>query len=151
MEQTPFCLSRIAVYTVFSNLIILQVSKLHMKLKPHLLRRMKRDVLGGLPPKREQIVRVELSPLQKDIYRQVLTQNFTTLAANSEPFQLALYSSLLLSWLAESRSIYLSVLCIYLFVYLSIICLIYLSIYASTSHRWTHSMSENQRTKTKQY
>jgi len=41
---------------------------------------MKRDVLKQLPPKREQIVRVELSPLQKEYYRAILTKNFKDLA-----------------------------------------------------------------------
>ena len=58
----------------------MQVSTLHEQLKPHLLRRMKRDVLKQLPPKREQIVRVELSPLQKEYYRAILTKNFKDLA-----------------------------------------------------------------------
>jgi len=48
-------------------------------LSPHLLRRLKKDVLKQLPPKKEQIVRVELSPLQKDWYRGILTKNFPNL------------------------------------------------------------------------
>ena len=42
-----------------------QVARLHTLLRPHLLRRMKADVLRQLPPKKEQIVAVELSPAQK--------------------------------------------------------------------------------------
>ena len=42
-----------------------QVSKLHDLLGPHLLRRLKADVLKGIPGKSEFIVRVELSPMQK--------------------------------------------------------------------------------------
>jgi len=42
----------------------MQVARLHALLAPHLLRRLKKDVLRKLPPKQEQIVRVELSPLQ---------------------------------------------------------------------------------------
>lgn len=42
-----------------------QVERLHTLLRPHLLRRMKADVLRQLPPKREQIVAVELSAAQK--------------------------------------------------------------------------------------
>ena len=57
----------------------MQVSQLHSMLKPHLLRRMKKDVLQQLPPKAEQIVRVELSPLQKEWYRATLTRNYTSL------------------------------------------------------------------------
>ena len=56
-----------------------QVAKLHAMLGPHLLRRLKRDVLKQLPPKREQIVRVELAPLQKDLYRGILARNMPTL------------------------------------------------------------------------
>ncbi|KAK9828698.1 hypothetical protein WJX72_001585 [[Myrmecia] bisecta] len=58
-----------------------QVTRLHQLLSPHLLRRTKKDVLKQLPPKREQIVRVELSALQKEYYRGILTKNFPNLAA----------------------------------------------------------------------
>ena len=58
----------------------LQIGKLHELLSPHLLRRLKKDVLKQLPPKKEQIVRVELSPLQKDWYRGILTKNFPNLS-----------------------------------------------------------------------
>lgn len=59
----------------------LQIGKLHELLSPHLLRRLKKDVLKQLPPKKEQIVRVELSPLQKDWYRGILTRNFPNLTS----------------------------------------------------------------------
>lgn len=42
-----------------------QISKLHDMLGPHLLRRLKSDVLHGMPGKSEFIIRVELSPMQK--------------------------------------------------------------------------------------
>ena len=42
-----------------------QVRKLHDMLGPHLLRRLKADVLKGMPSKSEFIVRVELSSMQK--------------------------------------------------------------------------------------
>lgn len=42
-----------------------QVKKLHELLGPHLLRRLKADVLTGMPSKSEFIVRVDLAPLQK--------------------------------------------------------------------------------------
>ena len=42
-----------------------QVRKLHDMLGPHLLRRLKADVLKGMPSKSEFIVRVELAPIQK--------------------------------------------------------------------------------------
>ena len=63
----------------------LQVERLHDLLKPHLLRRLKKDVLRTLPPKREQMVRVELSQLQKDYYRAILTKNYPVLASQGAP------------------------------------------------------------------
>ena len=42
-----------------------QIKKLHDLLGPHMLRRLKADVLKGMPGKSEFIVRVELSPMQK--------------------------------------------------------------------------------------
>ena len=64
----------------------LQVERLHGLLKPHLLRRLKKDVLRTLPPKREQMVRVELSQLQKDYYRAILTKNYPVLASQGVRF-----------------------------------------------------------------
>ena len=63
----------------------MQVARLHDQLKPHLLRRMKKDVLKQLPSKREQIVRVELSPLQKEWYRSILTRSFPQLISAGTP------------------------------------------------------------------
>ncbi|KAI3382491.1 hypothetical protein SNEBB_001112 [Seison nebaliae] len=56
-----------------------QVSKLHDLLGPHLLRRLKTDVLKGMPSKKELIVRVELSKMQKKYYRYILTRNYQAL------------------------------------------------------------------------
>lgn len=42
-----------------------QIKKLHDMLGAHLLRRLKADVLKGMPTKSEFIVRVDLAPLQK--------------------------------------------------------------------------------------
>lgn len=42
-----------------------QVKKLHELLGSHLLRRLKSDVLTGMPSKSEFIVRVDLASLQK--------------------------------------------------------------------------------------
>ena len=44
-----------------------QIKKLHDVLGPHLLRRLKADVLKNMPSKSEFIVRVELSPMQKSV------------------------------------------------------------------------------------
>ena len=61
------------------------MERLHELLKPHLLRRLKKDVLRTLPPKREQMVRVELSQLQKDYYRAILTKSYPVLASQGAP------------------------------------------------------------------
>lgn len=42
-----------------------QIKKLHEVLGPHLLRRLKADVLKNMPSKSEFIVRVELNPMQR--------------------------------------------------------------------------------------
>ena len=46
-----------------------QVKKLHDMLGPHLLRRLKADVLKNMPSKSEFLVRVDLAPLQKYVLR----------------------------------------------------------------------------------
>ncbi|XP_066997701.2 chromodomain-helicase-DNA-binding protein Mi-2 homolog isoform X3 [Anabrus simplex] len=56
-----------------------QVKKLHEMLGPHMLRRLKADVLKSMPSKSEFIVRVELSPMQKKYYKFILTRNFEAL------------------------------------------------------------------------
>lgn len=60
----------------------MQVKKLHDMLKSHLLRRVKRDVLKDLPRKAERVVRVELSRLQKDWYRGILTASLPELVGS---------------------------------------------------------------------
>jgi len=42
-----------------------QLRQLHAELRPHLLRRVIKDVERSLPPKNERILRVAMSPLQK--------------------------------------------------------------------------------------
>ena len=44
--------------------------QLHELLAPHMLRRVKKDVLAGkIPPKKEFIVRVEMTPTQRKYYK----------------------------------------------------------------------------------
>lgn len=57
-----------------------QVSRLHKILAPHLLRRVKKDVMKDLPPKKELILRVDLSSKQKEYYKAILTRNYQILA-----------------------------------------------------------------------
>ncbi|KAL8063013.1 hypothetical protein ABFX02_01G000800 [Erythranthe guttata] len=56
-----------------------QISRLHKMLAPHLLRRLKKDVMKELPPKKELILRVELSTKQKEYYKAILTRNYQIL------------------------------------------------------------------------
>ncbi|XP_057959148.1 CHD3-type chromatin-remodeling factor PICKLE-like [Malania oleifera] len=56
-----------------------QISRLHKMLAPHLLRRVKKDVMKELPPKKELILRVELSSKQKEYYKAILTRNYQML------------------------------------------------------------------------
>ncbi|XP_059608897.1 chromodomain-helicase-DNA-binding protein Mi-2 homolog [Phlebotomus argentipes] len=60
-----------------------QVKRLHEMLGPHMLRRLKADVLKNMPSKSEFIVRVELSPLQKKYYKYILTRNYEALNSKS--------------------------------------------------------------------
>jgi superfamily II DNA/RNA helicase len=48
-------------------------------LGPHLLRRLKADVLKSMPSKSELIVRVDMSPIQRKYYKLVLTKNYEAL------------------------------------------------------------------------
>ena len=56
-----------------------QLSALHGELRPHLLRRVIKDVEKSLPPKNERILRVAMTPLQKQYYKFILTRNFKEL------------------------------------------------------------------------
>lgn len=53
--------------------------KLHKELEPYILRRVKKDVEKSLPAKVEQILRVEMTTIQKQYYKWILTKNFHAL------------------------------------------------------------------------
>ena len=55
-------------------------AKLHKELEPYLLRRVKKDVEKSLPAKVEQILRVEMTAIQKTFYKYILTKNYQALA-----------------------------------------------------------------------
>ncbi|XP_055908195.1 chromodomain-helicase-DNA-binding protein 1 [Eupeodes corollae] len=54
-------------------------TKLHEQLEPYILRRVKKDVEKSLPAKVEQILRVEMTSMQKQYYKWILTKNFNAL------------------------------------------------------------------------
>lgn len=56
------------------------ISSLHRKLEPYLLRRVKKDVEKSLPPKTEQILRVDMTAQQKQYYKWILTKNYRELS-----------------------------------------------------------------------
>ncbi|KAF7339801.1 Chromatin remodeling factor mit1 [Mycena venus] len=60
------------------------VKDLHNRLRPYFLRRVKSQVLK-LPPKNEVIVPVSMAPLQKEIYRSILSHNLDLLNGLTGP------------------------------------------------------------------
>ncbi|KAM6293847.1 chromodomain-helicase-DNA-binding protein 1-like isoform 3-T3 [Aegotheles albertisi] len=59
-------------------------ASLHKELEPFLLRRVKKDVEKSLPAKVEQILRMEMSALQKQYYKWILTRNYKALNKGSK-------------------------------------------------------------------
>ncbi|XP_045481869.1 chromodomain-helicase-DNA-binding protein 1 [Harmonia axyridis] len=53
--------------------------RLHAQLEPYILRRVKKDVEKSLPAKVEQILRVEMTSIQKQYYKWILTKNYNAL------------------------------------------------------------------------
>lgn len=51
-------------------------------LKPYLLRRMKEDVEDSIPPLQETIIDIEMTTVQKALYRGIYEKNKTMLAKN---------------------------------------------------------------------
>ncbi|KAL0923098.1 hypothetical protein M5K25_007143 [Dendrobium thyrsiflorum] len=66
-------------YKNLSSFNEIELANLHKELKPHILRRVIKDVEKSLPPKIERILRVEMSPLQKQYYKWILERNFHNL------------------------------------------------------------------------
>jgi len=56
-----------------------KVEELHGQLRPHILRRTKDEVLKDLPKKVEVIIPVQMSALQKELYKAILTKNYEVL------------------------------------------------------------------------
>ncbi len=54
-------------------------TKLHKELEPYILRRVKKEVEKSLPAKVEQILRVEMTSIQRQYYKWILTKNFNAL------------------------------------------------------------------------
>ncbi|KYK58217.1 chromo domain-containing protein 1 [Drechmeria coniospora] len=56
-----------------------KLQNLHTAIAPYILRRTKETVESDLPPKTEKIIRVELSDVQLDYYKNILTRNYAAL------------------------------------------------------------------------
>ncbi|KAK9062333.1 hypothetical protein SSX86_019519 [Deinandra increscens subsp. villosa] len=56
-----------------------KVDELKKLVAPHMLRRLKKDAMQNIPPKTERIVPVELSSIQAEYYRAMLTKNYQVL------------------------------------------------------------------------
>lgn len=56
-----------------------KVQELKKLVAPHMLRRLKKDAMQNIPPKIERVVPVELSSIQAEYYRAMLTKNYQIL------------------------------------------------------------------------
>ena len=56
-----------------------KIDELNKAIKPYILRRTKNTVESDLPPKTEKIIRVELSDVQLEYYKNILTRNYAAL------------------------------------------------------------------------
>ncbi|KAJ6393894.1 hypothetical protein OIU77_023184 [Salix suchowensis] len=56
-----------------------KVEELKKLVSPHMLRRLKKDAMQNIPPKTERMVPVELSSIQAEYYRAMLTKNYQML------------------------------------------------------------------------
>ncbi|XP_058089085.1 protein CHROMATIN REMODELING 5-like [Magnolia sinica] len=66
-------------YKNLSSFNDIELANLHKELRPHILRRVIKDVEKSLPLKIEHILWVEISPLQKQYYKWILERNFHNL------------------------------------------------------------------------
>ena len=62
-----------------NNKLSFELKKLHGLLEKHMLRRLKKDVLKGLPKKRKIEVSCPLTPFQREVYADVLARNHLSL------------------------------------------------------------------------
>ncbi|ODV80341.1 uncharacterized protein CANTADRAFT_25950 [Suhomyces tanzawaensis NRRL Y-17324] len=66
------------------------IKDLQREIQPFILRRLKKDVEKSLPSKTERILRVELSDMQTDYYKNVITKNYSALNAGNKGSQISL-------------------------------------------------------------
>ena len=61
-----------------------KINQMTTAIQPYMLRRTKNKVENDLPPKTEKIIRVELSDVQLDYYKNILTRNYAALNEGSK-------------------------------------------------------------------
>lgn len=61
-----------------------KINTMTAEIQPYMLRRTKNKVENDIPPKTEKIIRVELSDVQLDYYKNILTRNYTALNEGSK-------------------------------------------------------------------
>ena len=61
-----------------------KLAELTDAISPYMIRRTKQKVENDIPPKTEKIIRVELSDLQLEYYKNILTRNYTALNAGAK-------------------------------------------------------------------
>ena len=61
-----------------------KIAELSSAINPYMIRRTKQKVENDLPPKTEKIIRVELSDVQLEYYKNILTRNYTALNAGAK-------------------------------------------------------------------
>ncbi|GAB7364406.1 hypothetical protein MBLNU230_g4949t1 [Neophaeotheca triangularis] len=61
-----------------------KLAELTDAIQPYMIRRTKQKVENDLPPKTEKIIRVELSDVQLEYYKNILTRNYTALNAGAK-------------------------------------------------------------------
>lgn len=66
------------------------IKHLQQSIKPFILRRLKKDVEKSLPSKSERILRVELSDIQTEYYRNIITRNYAALNQGLKGAQVSL-------------------------------------------------------------
>ncbi|KAJ9647797.1 ATP-dependent DNA helicase Hrp3 [Coniosporium apollinis] len=62
----------------------LKLDELTKAIQPYMIRRTKQKVENDLPPKTEKIIRVELSDVQLEYYKNILTRNYAALNAGAK-------------------------------------------------------------------
>jgi SNF2 family DNA or RNA helicase len=69
-----------AVHGSLKDMDHTKLQRLHQELQPYMIRRVKKDVEKSLPPKVEQILRIEMTNAQQEFYQWILTRNYQELS-----------------------------------------------------------------------